>query len=390
MKKYLLIISCLLIISTSWSQDFKEILDSALQHPFLETQQKDIEIQKSLSKTGFDLAPTNIDYFFGHINEIDKIDYSLIVTQSFYLPTYYKRQTDLLKSNVSVQESEFILQKNEYIKNVKLAYYQLAFEQTSLLHYQDLDSLYTEMERVVGKQLDLGVIDYSIQANFILEAQQTHLLAHQKELAVQIALSQLQEFIPQKLTKVNTPNLTSLTFTKTENTSNPLLKLNQEKVIAQEKSVAVAKNELAIEWNAGYTNKLMADKIVSEYNVGISIPIIRKAQKAKIEAQKLSYQQSLLNQEAITLKLEAKIEQVYQQYLMHQESIVFYEKNALPLMEQLIKTAKIKYQNGEIDFLTYAQNLQKSIQIELNHLSAILLINQSVIELEYLTGKFQH
>lgn len=390
MKKYLLIISYLLVSSTSWSQDFKEILDSALQHPFLKTQQKDIDIQKSLSKTGFDLTPTNIDYFFGHINEIDEIDYSLIVTQSFYLPRYYKRQKDLLNSNISVQENEFILQKNEYIKNVKLAYYQLAFEQTSLLHYQDLDSLYTEMERVVEEQLELGAIDYSIQANFILEAQQTHLLAHQKELAVQIALNQLQEFVPQKLTEVNTPNLTSLTFTKIENRSNPLLNLNEEKVIAHEKSVEASKNELAIEWNAGYTNKLMADKIVSEYNVGVSIPIIRKAQKAKIEAQKLSYQQSLLNKEALSLKLAAKIEQAYQQYLMHQESIIFYEKKALPLMEQLIKTSKIKYQKGEIDFLTYAQNLQKSIQIELNHLSAILLVNQSVIELEYLTGDFQH
>ncbi len=277
--------------------------------------------------------------------------------------------------------------KNDLIRDVKLAYYQLAFKQTSLLQYEKLDSLYLKMEKIIQKQLELEEIDFTNQANFVLESQQFHLEVHQKELDINVTLANLHQYLPSlSFDTIQTTKLEVTKFIQGTTDNNPILQLASKQTLQQEKNIEVSKNNLAINWTIGYVNKKLEEQIVSEYNIEVDIPLWRKASKAQIQAQKIEYKNTLIQQKATDLQIKAQEEKVYQEYLKNKESLEFYEKKAIPIMEKVIKLSKKKYQQGEIDFLTYAQNIQKSIQIELDHLSAILHLNQSIIELEYLSG----
>lgn len=388
MKNSLVVLWCLLIGQSVFAQKytFQQVLDSALTHPFIQAGEKAIDAQQALTKSSFNLAPTNVTYSYGALNEVGIGDYALSINQSFYLPKYYKRQEQLLNANVDVQKAQFLALKNDFIKDVKTSYYQLAFEQASLLRYEKLDSLYHQMETVIQKQLELGEIDFTIQANFVLESQQIHLEVHQKELDVNVALANLHEYLPSSFDTIQATKLEIAELTQSSVENNPTLQLASTEAMKQEKAIEVSKNELAVNWNIGYVNKKLEGQIVSEYNVGVDIPLWRKAPKAQVQAQRLQYENALIQKEATNLHLQAQAERVYQEYLKNKESIEFYENKAIPMMEKLITLSQNKYQQGDIDFLTYAQNIQKSIQIELNHLSAILAFNQSVVELEYLSG----
>ena len=64
--------------------------------------------------------------------------------------------------------------------------------------------------------------------------------------------------------------------------------------------------------------------------------------------------------------------------------INYYEKEGRQLSSELLKTATLSYQNGEIDFFQYIQSLENAYEIELSYLENLNAYNQTVIRINYL------
>jgi cobalt-zinc-cadmium resistance protein CzcA len=68
-------------------------------------------------------------------------------------------------------------------------------------------------------------------------------------------------------------------------------------------------------------------------------------------------------------------------------SVDYYEKQAVPEAGLMIAMASKSYRSGALDYLDYILTLNRALEIRQNYLEAINNCNQTIISLEFITGK---
>ena len=94
-------------------------------HPVIQQSQMFIAQQQTLVKTATIFDPLNISSSFGQINS-SASDYYVGISQSFKMPGAYRSEKRVLQQNVKIASASAAVTKNELLKNVTAAYYQLA------------------------------------------------------------------------------------------------------------------------------------------------------------------------------------------------------------------------------------------------------------------------
>ena len=63
----------------------------------------------------------------------------------------------------------------------------------------------------------------------------------------------------------------------------------------------------------------------------------------------------------------------------------YYDQHGKMLYDEIIRTASLSFENGEIDFFTFANSTETALQIKLEHIDNILNYNKIILELNYLS-----
>ena len=66
------------------------------------------------------------------------------------------------------------------------------------------------------------------------------------------------------------------------------------------------------------------------------------------------------------------------------KALAYYETDGKSLSEEILKTAFLSYQNGEIDFFQYIQSIENGYEIRLSYLNSLNAYNQTIIAINYL------
>ena len=66
--------------------------------------------------------------------------------------------------------------------------------------------------------------------------------------------------------------------------------------------------------------------------------------------------------------------------------LTYYDQKGKPLASELLRTAAINYQSGELEYAELAQHLELALQIEFERLENLYQLNLTVIELQTLTA----
>ena len=69
------------------------------------------------------------------------------------------------------------------------------------------------------------------------------------------------------------------------------------------------------------------------------------------------------------------------------QAVDYYEKQAVPEAEMIINQAALSYRAGALDYLDYVLTLNRALAIKQNYLDALNECNQTIISIEYITGK---
>ncbi|MGN6602714.1 MAG: TolC family protein [Ginsengibacter sp.] len=136
-----------------------EAVDIALKNnPAIKSANYSVEQQKALQKTAFDLPKTNFTY--GVDNTTLLGNSTIGVQQSFSFPTVYVKQSNVLKQQLSLSKKSFTMSKNDLIRNVRSAYYQMAYgvARLRLLKYQD--SVYANFAKAATVRYTSGESKY--------------------------------------------------------------------------------------------------------------------------------------------------------------------------------------------------------------------------------------
>lgn len=91
--------------------------------------------------------------------------------------------------------------------------------------------------------------------------------------------------------------------------------------------------------------------------------------------------------EAVDFKvqLSAKYRSLMAQLQEYEAVLAYYEKEGRTLSQEIIKTATLAYQSGEIDYFQYILSMENGYRITLSYLGHLNDYNQTIIAINFLT-----
>lgn len=379
-------------------------IDSALRNNVqLKNEQIRAQYQQKLIQTAAILPQTQLMAEWGNYNSA-YTDNRLSIGQSIQFPTVYTRQKQLLEQEWKQKQLSVSLKEAYLKRDVSQVYYQLLYlqQKKQLLLYAD--SLYTfSLEKAV-RRLASGETDLleKTSAQNLQGAirQQLHQLEADEELALlqfQLLLNTTERYIPVTATPQNSISNVSLADTSLL-VAHPAIQL-----IRQQQTLATAAYELekskrlpnlSLNYNSTTIRGVGADNIVYDgstrfgsVQLGIGIPVFGKGQKNMMEATRFSRQIAESNYQAGLQEIQSQYAGAVTQYVKYQQSLRYYQSEALPNATIISETASRQLLAGSIHYLEWVQLIHQTIQVKSDYLEAGRKLNDSIILLTFLTAQ---
>ena len=120
---------------------------------------------------------------------------------------------------------------------------------------------------------------------------------------------------------------------------------------------------------------------------GIAVPLWFGSNAAKIKSAKLKEKVTQYSAENYSKSLSGNYNSLLGEYTKYNNSLNYYEKQAVPEANLIIDQATKSYKAGAIDYLDYIQSLSRALSIKQNYLDALNNYNQTIVSIEFITGK---
>ena len=377
--------------STNQTISLPQLIEQTLQNnQNISISRLEIANNQALVGTAKELPKTSFEVQYGRTQVYNGNDVTFSFGQNFALPGLYKAQREVLKGNVSTTEKRANLTKNQLINDVKNIYYQLLNNAQLIKLLARQDSLYREAFRAASVRYKTGESNLLEKVSF-----ETRMREIQNRIqgykADEEGLYQNLKFLVNNnqdfKIDVNYPSKKVLIINELSILSNPFLAILKQQNEVSNLQTNLEKIRLQPDFRIGIINQ----SIEQNYNqnivqLGVNVPIFKKAQNARIEASKINSQ---IVQQQIKLtetQLNVQLNSLKIQYEKLQKSLDYYEKFALPQSELIIRTAAKSYQAGEIEYVEFAQNITQAWQIKESYLSELQTFNQIIINIETIIG----
>jgi heavy metal efflux system protein len=376
-------------------------IDTALVNNIhIKSEELRVLYQKQLIQSSLNIGATNIVGEYGQMNSAYS-DNRFGIVQGINFPTVYAKQKSVLKEEWKIMALNVSLKKAELKKAVSETYCALLFlgQKEKLLLRSD--SLYFEFVRKAQLKFMKGesnILEKTTaetqRASIKLQLQQMHQEQELMAIQFQLLLNTNTRYVPENssLAQIN------ISPYKGEVEEHPKLKIaqqiqNQSKVYTQ-----LEQSKLLPEFNFGYYNMTMigngADNML--YNnrarfhsaqLGLAIPIFFSAQRAKIKAARMNEKISDLHYSQSKQKLESEISAAQYQYKNNLDNVNYLEQHLLSNSTLISAAANSQFANGDINYLDWVILINQSISIENSYIDALKSLNESIIQLNFLTSK---
>jgi cobalt-zinc-cadmium resistance protein CzcA len=401
----LLIVLCSSIPNVSNAQqtiNLKTAIDTALKNNLqLRTEKQRSEYQQKLIKTATNIPLTNVLGEYGQINSI-YADNRFGVSQSFNFPTVYVKQKNLLTEEWKTAVLGVSMKEAELKKAVTQLFYMLLYLREKEKLLLKSDTIYagflkkTELRFAKGESNILEKTTAEMQrGNIELQLKQVQQEKESVGLQFQLLLNTQVSYKPEEL------NFKITNYSAADSnliSDHPLLKLMQQQKQISIANTQLEKSKLLPDINVGYYNMTMrgtgSDNVI--YNgssrfqsaqVGVGIPLFFGAQKARISASKM-YQHiaesNYLQQKQV---IDKQYQSAYSQYQNYVKTVIYFEQTALKNATLINETANKQFVDGDINYLDWVMLTNQAINIKSNYIDAIKALNESIIQLNYLTSK---
>jgi cobalt-zinc-cadmium resistance protein CzcA len=345
---------------------------------------------EALVGSAFNFDKTEVYYHYDQNNLAFNNDPLKVygIQQSIMFPTLYFAGKRINKANLRMEQSLYEMQKQGLEREIASAYFQLLYVREKKQVYLYLDSIYQKFAHASQRRFELGETNYLEKITAQAKQKEFHALLNQSREDVVIAYARLE-----KITQVEDPLHIALT---------PLYKLElQLKDLAQNAGILLYdQRNMLFKAKSGFENQQLLPDISFDYfqgtntslgenlygyQVGLKIPLLFSGNASKIKAAKIA--KNIAIEESLDYKnrLQLKYEQLIGQLRKYEEALKYYENSGKNLSNEILKTASISFQNGEIDFFQYIQSLENAYSINISYLENLNMYNQTVIAINHLT-----
>lgn len=377
-------------------------IDTAMKNNLLVKNEKlRSEYQQKLIRSGSNLPQATFSTEAGQINSVYS-DNRFGIAQSFSFPTVYSNQKHLLQEEWKTAVLGVALKEAEIKKTVTQIFYSLLLWREKEKLLLKTDTLYSEFIYKANRRFTEG--ESNVLEKTTAEAQRGNIQLQLNALLQDIELAELQfrlmlnaqtTYAPQAVTAkmgLSASGDTSLIA------QHPLLQLLEQQKIAASAATKLEKSKLLPELSIAYYNMSMrgtgaddqtydASKRFSSAQLGIGIPLFSGAQKAQINAAKIKEAIAENDYEVQAQSMQTRLETAFAQYRNNLKTVSYFEQSALPNSRLISRTANQQFASGEINYLDWVMLSNQAAGIESNYLDALKALNESIIEIHYLTSK---
>lgn len=353
------------------------------------------EYTKALIRSSSDIPQTGVTVDYGQINSA-LTDMKFGISQNIAFPTVYKKQKNVYteewkKSLLNVSFKEYELKKA-----VSLTFYNILYGKQKEKLLQETLKLYTDFLDKASIRLKAGesnILEKTTASNqkSAIEIQLKQLRQELSVLGYQLQwlLNAETDFLPEDQ-KIYNGGL------KEELSLHPAIKVLQQQKNISEQQIALEKAKmlpgLQLAYNLNSFRGMGADDKV--YNgapqfhsvqLGVSVPVFSGGQKARVQAAKIAesvVESEIANMEFNLQNQYRKASGIYQANL---DIVSQYENSELKNADIITETAKKQFLEGEINYLEFVILINQAVTLKNSYTDAVWKLNQSAIELKYLT-----
>lgn len=366
-----------------------------------------IDYYKQMRKTSTEVPKTNVMLLYGQYNSYARTDNNITITQTIPFPTLFGAKSSLGKSQVKGAELQKNYTKTELIYQVKQTWF-------NILYLKEYHKLLIQQDSIVAGFVKSATWRYNTGDATLLEKTSAETMQNeiQNDLRLNLADQAGQLYNLKALLGITDSLIVSgdslpelplnIALDSSAIASNPYLAYLEQQIEIAKKEKGVTVNTILPDITVGYFNQTLfgvpLDASVGAplagttdrfqgFQVGLSIPLwfvpdIHRSnadkQKIKIADYTYQYNEDLLN---------GQYQQAVQMYLKEKSNLEYYRTSGLPNAQLLVSQSQIAYQNGDISYSTHLLNLQQALQIQQGYLEALNNYNQSILYLQFLSGK---
>ena len=389
-------------VNAQTSINLQGAIDTALKNNLqVKNEKLNSEYQQKLKAAAVDIPQTNLIGEYGQINSFYN-DTKFGISQSISFPTVYAKQKSLQNENYKASVLNIAVKEVEMKKQVSEVFYLLVYLQQKQKILLQNDSVYASFLEKANLRFAKG--ESNILEKTTAETQRGQIALQLNQLKNDIEILQLQFQLLLNTTSVFIPSVDNpkMIFTAILDTSaigkHPTLQiLQQQKEISAVKT-QLEKSKLLPNLNIGYYNMSMmgtgADNLFynsstrfNSVQFGLGVPLFFGSQKAKINSSKTLELISQNNYQIGLQTLNAEYQAAFKQYQTQLQTVKYFEETALKNANTITKTANQQFANGDINYLEWTMLINNAVSIQSNYTDAVKNLNQSIIQLSYLTSK---
>jgi heavy metal efflux system protein len=380
-----------------------QAIDIALRNnPGLRAAAFEVQAQKQLKKTAFDLPKTDVVLLYGQYNSTLN-DNNITISQSIPA-TVFGSQRSLSRSLVASSEIKRSVEENEVVYQVKTLHNQLAYAYSRKKLLETLDSIYEGFYRSAAARHKAGETNLLEQTTAEVQRNDVKNTLSQNEADISILRSQLQALLNTvALPDIQVHDLEELPAAPSLDTAmllnNPSLAYVRQQIATAENERKVQSAKMVPDLLLGYFNQTLigipdaesglpttrSDRF-SGFQIGVSLPLWFAAHQGRAKAASFHKNAAISHHENSKQNLQAQLHQAVQHFDKNRSSLRYYRTSALPNADLILKQSQTAFRAGEIGYAEYLMGLRNAGSIKERYLQTLSEYNQNIIFLEFLFG----
>jgi heavy metal efflux system protein len=362
----------------------------------------EVESQRQLKKTSFDLPKTDVVVLYGQYNSFPN-DNNVMVSQSIPFSAFGS-QGALNRALTASTEMKKSVTENEIVYQVKQTYYQLVFTLARHKLLQRQDSIYEGFLKSATLRHETG--ETNLLERTTAEAQRNEARNQLRQNEGEIAQLQSQLKII-----VNSPSLEDVTASDLfplplENVldtmgykGNPTLRYMYQQIEVTQNQKKLQAANFAPDLLVGFFSQTLIGGPTNEtgnvatssdrftgFQLGISLPLWFVPHQARVRSMEYNRQATESNYDFYQTSFQGQVNRAIQRLNINKNSLDYYTSSALPNSDLILMQSQAAYREGEIGYAEYLLGIRNAINIQEGYLKTLNDYNQSIIHIEYLTG----
>ncbi|MBC9796728.1 CusA/CzcA family heavy metal efflux RND transporter [Sinomicrobium weinanense] len=361
------------------------------KYPGIKQAELAVDEQKALKSTAFDPGMTNISTGGEEYGGPDRVRNTLTLGQSNIDIFGTVARSSLNKARVAEETERLELTRLDLAFRVYNAYYNTVNAREKLRLAVQLDSIYNNF-------LQAAKLRYETEATTKLEflaaeGQYGTIVARKIEAAndYKKRLNELGQWIladgPFEVEDVEVliPEQQVWDPDRSRIENHPLLEVARKETATRKSAWRAEKAGFLPKFNASYGwQEIAGQNGFYSWNLGLSVPLFFWNQGAKAKAAKIRTEMAGENVRQQQISLQTMINTLQNDYDKLSATVRLYREQLLPLALEQVEAANLSYREGEIDYVSFIQNLDNAKDIQNAYLERLQKYNATVIQLKYL------